>query len=577
MEALVYKSDIQMGDELTRQVMKFFITRAAGRQEFTSISEIGLEIFTDAAIHRLKTYAREVLAMAEHAGRTDPIVTDVFDALWVYRENTPSLQQYVVDNKTFATDLQIIDYPVAASTWASTEVGAPFRADAGPDPSEDALPHVPKFIPSPFGNGGIEQDAVGSLMLKRRGGDRDAIMNAVYTMNESVREQGVATIRMEGSLVDQIAVAVRRELKPDMLAGRPEGRRSGFFGELFGFEETKEAVEENIVVEEFENRCVMTSKVNGRSFECGKFRLRDLASFDGLTVLGGGTMNLVFGHGLGGPGAELADVLQMQSLPQFDGACFMVSSTFNCLDFWPSGLGCITDYVDDHRQGPYAALAAAPSAVYRAYFVQHGDGCVGQFTTEVNLLHETPMPPHMKHGHCVIPPTVVAELMRFDWGDLTKCSVGVHENCEVTTTSDVSRNFIPAPAGRIVHQIYTSAIDFGGAGVAETDDMLSIGRQILMAEYQTSIKAAWELSKKYPERAGSRCLVLTLLGGGVSRNPIEVICEVIASCENMIKESGLQVFVVIFDSNHRDEIEHMLSPVVNSLGGRIIDTNNWSI
>jgi hypothetical protein len=70
-----------MSDEFTRHIFRIILARAAQTRDFTSISEITLEIFIDAVISRLSDFARTAASIASHCGRTDTNGLDVFAGL----------------------------------------------------------------------------------------------------------------------------------------------------------------------------------------------------------------------------------------------------------------------------------------------------------------------------------------------------------------------------------------------------------------------------------------------------------------------------------------------------------------
>jgi hypothetical protein len=344
----------------------------------------------------------------------------------------------------------------------------------------------------------------------------------------------------------------------------------GWFEHLFGFTESVQAVQENFTVKYGENQTELISKANGAKYNAGFFTLRTTASFPHLTPVGGGVFNLIQGSGGYGPKPYLSDVLAAQSFEDFDGATFLGASNFNCLEFVGprqtarDGVSC---YSQDQTQGPYLALAAGAATVYRNYFMKHADGRIGQLEEEVHLLRETPLDQFVTHGYPTIRTPDLEKLRDFDWDDTTKFFIGVHENCEVTTTRDVL-SFIDAPKGRITHQIYAAAFNYGG--VVECKETLDIGEKLLAAEYQATVKAAWDLSLRYPGRKGSKKLFLTFLGGGVFANPKARICAAIRTCKDLIIQSGLEVYLVCFDGYSCTEALTYLKDLMDETGGRVI-------
>ena len=356
-----------------------------------------------------------------------------------------------------------------------------------------------------------------------------------------------------------------------MSKGGPGYPREKWFERLFGFKETVSAVYRNFEVEELADHVVLTSKANGRQFNAGKFSLRNVTSFSDLKPIGGGSLNIIKGDGSHGSDSSLTNTLEAQALPEFNGATFLAASNFNCLEFTSSTGGAshgVTNYVHDHTQGPYTALASGPAAVYRNYFVKHESGKVGQIEEEVNLLKETPLARTMSHGYCIVNKKTLPSLRKFDWTDLSKFYVGVHENCQVTT-KQVGTQFADVTGDQIVHQVYAAAFNFAGA-VLSCPETMEISKSMLKAEYKATILAAWENSIKYPGRPGSKKCVLTLLGGGVFKNPKELICEAITSCEQTIIDSGLEVYVVCFTNSIFQQVSPLLMPTVKRTNGKVV-------
>ena len=202
-------------DEFTRQVFRNYIAKVAA-EKFSSISDMALDIAADAAIHRLTKLAHTVREIIEHSGRTEPNGFDVFDALYRYRESIKSLAQFVVD-KTFDGDmLYVPEYPVEQSGYYGRlmqDVDLPFRAGMGAPidtTSDEAMPHVPRFLPSPFGEHGLQQDdESGESTVKRRSGDRDAIMSAVRAELAAPGEhRQTVDVKIDCPLVEQIVKSV---------------------------------------------------------------------------------------------------------------------------------------------------------------------------------------------------------------------------------------------------------------------------------------------------------------------------------------------------------------------------------
>jgi hypothetical protein len=200
-----------MSDDFTRHIFKHYIAKIAAQQKFTSVSEASLEILADVTIYRLRKYAREIRELIEHGGRTEPNGYDVFDVLWRYRESMTTLVNFIINFTTTTTvEIPVREYPIATPTKFSggdQQDVVPFRAGAVIEalPLESPLPHIPRFLPSPFGEHGIAPDDDESgTSLVRRPADADAILSA---MRMPV-EREVPEIRLDCPLVDEIVRAV---------------------------------------------------------------------------------------------------------------------------------------------------------------------------------------------------------------------------------------------------------------------------------------------------------------------------------------------------------------------------------
>ncbi len=96
--------------------------------------------------------------------------------------------------------------------------------------------------------------------------------------------------------------------------------------------------------------------------------------------------------------------------------------------------------------------------------------------------------------------------------------VGVHDGVEVVFGHDWDGP-VPGAPNQTVAQVFTSTVAAGGYGPLDPADvdMNAIVRGLLRAAYEGTLLAAAALGKSH--------VVLTLIGGGVFRNPIPVIWE----------------------------------------------------
>ncbi|KAH0801177.1 uncharacterized protein GO595_005772 [Histomonas meleagridis] len=348
-----------------------------------------------------------------------------------------------------------------------------------------------------------------------------------------------------------------------------------WFEKLFGFKEDVSKIYDNIECIEHDDAAVLRSKINGKEYKAGNFQVRTVSSFKNLLdqPRNGGKLHLIKGDSHLSKHFELIDVLQNQGLPENDGASYLAASNFNCLEFvspYQTAHNGVTRYVYDGTQGPYCSLGSGPAIVYRNYFVKQPNGNVGQLETEIELLARTPF--EVSHGYPLIYDTTAFESSNFDWSNPDNYPVGVHRNCQITTSQTKKGEFYLVEEGRIVHHIFAAAFNFVTT-VRKNEFTLMVAKRLLSSEYRAAILAAWENSILFPGRPGSNKLYLTLLGGGVFRNPFDLICGAIEENMDVIKMSGLDVYVVCFSTSIFEEVNSFLGKCVEETDGSIIDAN----
>lgn len=347
------------------------------------------------------------------------------------------------------------------------------------------------------------------------------------------------------------------------MSDKKEFSPRAWFFTLFGFEESVESVRKNLQIVEKPDHFEMTSKINNITYNAGKFLVRSISSFTNLEPRGGGKLHLIHGHGGYNKIPPIIDILSMQSIPEWNGATYLAASNFNCLEFTgPSqnpSMG-VTRYYSDHTQGPYCALATGPATVLRNYRYP-----------AVNLLENTPIP--VQNGYAMITKSDSDRLFSkgTQWCDPKNFRVGVHRNCQVTTTRS-EMGFKRAPKNVIAHHVYAAALNFGGTCV-RNEATLKISETLLSAEYKCAILAAWENSVLFPNLPGSKKLSLTFLGGGVFRNPKNLICRSIGKNEDVIIESGLDVYLVCFNDVDFGVAQQELGEIVKKTGGSVIEVD----
>lgn len=215
--------------------------------------------------------------------------------------------------------------------------------------------------------------------------------------------------------------------------------------------------------------------------------------------------------------------LQAQAAP---GSLFQVASQFNCLESPGAFVTEVASYFHDPTQGPRASISAFPGTLVRHYAAPAPEG--GRFVQEtdgrqVELLADVAAPgiATVRSGYLRAPDIAdPAALARALEDGFEAIRVGVHDGVEVVFGHDWLGAVEGAPH-RTIAQALTSTLAAGMYGDLDEGEraVVTICRQLQRAAYLGTLLAAAALGK---ERVG-----LTLIGGGVFANPIEIIWEAI--------------------------------------------------
>ena len=231
-----------------------------------------------------------------------------------------------------------------------------------------------------------------------------------------------------------------------------------------------------------------------------------------------------------GPATDIG-TLQAAAAP---GSLFQVASQFNCLESPGAFVTDVASYVHDPTQGPRASISAFPGTLVRHYAAPLPDG--GRFVQvtdarQLDLLADVAEPAiaAVRNGYLRAPdiadPAAFASALedRFD-----AIRIGVHDGIEVVLGHDWAGAVDGAPH-RTIAQVLTSTIAAGMYGDLDESDraFVAICRQLQRAAYLGTLLAAAALGK---ERVG-----LTLIGGGVFANPIELIWEAILWASDQVR------------------------------------------
>lgn len=265
------------------------------------------------------------------------------------------------------------------------------------------------------------------------------------------------------------------------------------------------------------------SKVNGKIYELGKFELLSLAELRSIK------------HSLPDRSQNhdhrvvqilettiQADAYELHSRPDAHGSLVQVASQFNCLEMPSPEVGPeagVTNYANDHTQGPACAMAAGPATLYRNYGVwigsQQGQSNSNQINTLDDLISALDVRDfEMRNGYFLISKSGLSDLnkkfiamspdRRNELKGLLK--VGVQWNTSVTAKG--------APYGQKLTQVFCSALP-----IAYNRDCAPLlwepfARLVLEACYEATVLAG---ALNF-EKTGNPRVYLTRVGGGVFGN-----------------------------------------------------------
>jgi hypothetical protein len=253
------------------------------------------------------------------------------------------------------------------------------------------------------------------------------------------------------------------------------------------------------------------------------------------------------------------------------GSLFQVASQFNCLESPGAFVTDVASYIHDPTQGPRASISAFPGTLVRHYaapapegrrFVQETDG------RQIELLADVAEAglAAVRNGYLRAPeiadPAAFARALEERFEDIR---IGVHDGIEVVLGHDWEGAVEGAPH-RTIAQVLTSTIAAGMYGDLDEADraFAAICRQLQRAAYLGTLLAAAALGK---ER-----VALTLIGGGVFANPIEVIWEAILWAADRARALLHRDLVVVVNGRNLGEQlpPHRLRAAAMERGGGLL-------
>ncbi len=317
-----------------------------------------------------------------------------------------------------------------------------------------------------------------------------------------------------------------------------------WFEKLTGFcEESPDQVREKLTVEDG----VLKSLVNGKEYKCGFLEIPSLGELRDRVLNSNIPMEKISVREV------ISDVQTLHCDESNSGSLFQVASQFNLLEM-PSPQVTpeqgVTNYENDHTQGPACAIAAGAGTIYRNYFVDV-NGKIGQsFDNQIDCLADLGKVLgnsdnhlwEMKNGYAFASETGLREITKrirssseSEIDDLRKLlRIGVQWDTEVTISE----------SHHTVLQAYCSALPVAYSQLSP-ELWFEFAKVILEASYEATICAG---ILNYLN-TGNNKLYLTLIGGGVFGNDINWIVEALQRSLNLYENVGLDVAIVNRKSN----------------------------
>lgn len=279
------------------------------------------------------------------------------------------------------------------------------------------------------------------------------------------------------------------------------------------------------------------------------------------------------------------DIGFLQSLPKFNGALFQAASNFSALE--PTGRNTTPEklsidwYYNDRTQGPMAVISAAPGLFYRMYGIFQQDGPyysnrAASFSDakspfnwrqtanrQVELLSETDIP--VTNGYIDLSTDYLSSLKDKDLMTalLPRVKVGIHRDIQVLFgyqgNSETHKPLVAT--NQIIHQLFTAAVDVTGnksfyQDATTATEAKKVALLVLRAAYEGALYAALEL--------GVEKVVLTLIGGGVFKNPQQWVLDALYGALAKFSNAGLDVYINFFTVQKKED----LADVVAKLKGQ---------
>jgi len=372
--------------------------------------------------------------------------------------------------------------------------------------------------------------------------------------------------------------------------------RSTFFKNIIGeteenFAKNNELIKKTISWDPDKNVYMLKNNSSKKYFQAGTFSTLSIEDLRKKTATinskNPGNFNVIEAESpIGQPYYQYVDIGANQADPKNKDVVFQVASNFNALELTsPSDqMENISNYIYDKTQGPFASISAGSGLILRSYYafitpkeLENSNSKASTWkqypvnhlwTTadknkQLNLLQNTDIP--VLNSYVAFYNKKLSEIKNFETKNI---EIGWHENIQVTSgLMQGDKHMLINDPLQIINQVFTAAVDFySNQAFLEDKKAINIAQNILDAAYEGTLRAAALFGKKK--------VYLSLIGGGVFQNKLSWIASAIEKMENFIKNSGLEVTLIIFDStslaNQINDFRTRMEKLAQNTGGDYI-------
>lgn len=347
--------------------------------------------------------------------------------------------------------------------------------------------------------------------------------------------------------------------------------RSQFFEDLIGVPEVEFRTSNELVKKAWAAPQTVTNLSTGRHWQCGRLTLPELRSLREQKIGRRGNKSGFLNVLCAANDLRQVDIGHLQSSPENNNALFQVASNFNGLElmnkFDDHAMLEVGNYIFDKTQGPFASISAAPGLMLRHYFPFYDPETTPMEWRQkyegrqIEMLGDT----HLRTTNGYLELEIDSVLGALDDGLIR---VLHHRDVQVAfgAVQGSEHEFLQRD-DQVIDQVFTASADlapFENRKILEKypSELETMVKKLLTASYEGALRSAL--------RAGRERVFLTLIGGGVFRNPASWLADVLEQQIPLIMESGLTVLLNTYRGiSDRTAFDRVIQ-LARSTGGELI-------